>query len=582
MMRKKKSFARTLGLLRKHIPLFILAVLCTILSVIATLFIPILVGKGVDTIIEAQHVLFDELFKIMVWIAGVIAIGSISSYGMQFLMNVLIHRMMKDLREQVFHKLLNVPISYIDSHSQGDLIMRIIGDVDQLGDGLLQAFTQLVSGVITIIITIVFMFSVSYEIALIVVCLTPLSLIVASLIARFSFKTMKKQAEIKGRLSAHTNEMMDLQRVIISYDYQDESEEKFQKINQELSKVGVKAQFLSSLVNPSTRFINSIVYAFVGIFGALKAIGGNFSVGDLTVFLSYASTYTKPFNDISSVAAELQNSLASAARIFEVLDEKLEIENENPVCKESYEGNVSIQNISFHYVEDKPLIENFSLEVPKGKMVAIVGPTGAGKTTIINLLMRFYDVSAGRICIDGEDIRNISRENLHEGLGMVLQDTWLFEGSVYDNIAYAKPLASKEEVQAAAVESFADNFIQRLSSGYDTIVSDSSGLSIGEKQLICIARLMLKRPSILILDEATSNIDTRTEILIQKAFKKLMQDKTCFIIAHRLSTIIHADIIIAMKDGHIMETGTHQELLEKKGFYYSIYNAQFADTVGNE
>lgn len=581
-MRKKKSFVRTLGLLRKHIPLFILAVLCTILSVIATLFIPILVGQGVDTIIEAQNVLFDDLFKIMGWIAVVIAIGSISSYGMQFLMNVLIHKMMKDLREQVFHKLLNVPISYIDSHSQGDLIMRIIGDVDQLGDGLLQAFTQLVSGVITIIITIVFMFSVSYEIALIVVCLTPLSLIVASLIARFSFKTMKKQAEIKGRLSAHSNEMMDLQRVIISYDYQDESEEKFQNINAELSKVGVKAQFLSSLVNPSTRFINSIVYAFVGIFGALKAISGSFSVGNLTVFLSYASSYTKPFNDISSVAAELQNSMASASRIFEVLDERIEVEIENPICKESYDGNVSIEDVSFHYVADKPLIENFSLEVPKGKMVAIVGPTGAGKTTIINLLMRFYDVTSGRICIDSEDIRNISRENLHEGLGMVLQDTWLFEGSVYDNIAYAKPSATKEEVQAAAVESFADNFIQRLSSGYDTIVSDSSGLSIGEKQLICIARLMLKRPSILILDEATSNIDTRTEILIQKAFKKLMQDKTCFIIAHRLSTIIHADIIIAMKDGHIMETGTHQELLEKKGFYYSIYNAQFADTVGNE
>ena len=572
---KNKAFNRTLKLIKRHMWLFIIAIICTIISVVSTLFIPIKVGEGIDMIIDFHNVDFNSLYLLLVVIGIIIACNAISSFLMQLLMNILINKMMKDLRCQVFDKLINVPISFIDSHSHGDLIMRIIGDIDQLGDGLLQAFTQLISGVITIVITLVFMFSVSYQVALIVVCLTPISLIVASLIARFSFKTMQKQAEIKGRLSAHTNEMMDMQRVVISYDYQQKSIEKFKNINNELAKVGVKAQFLSSLVNPSTRFINSIVYAFVGVFGALKAISGTFSVGNLTVFLSYASSYTKPFNDISSVAAEFQNALASAVRIFEIIDVKDEVEDANAIIKPNYIGHVKFDNVSFKYVENRPLIENFSLDIKPGSQVAIIGPTGSGKTTIINLLMRFYDVGSGAILIDDTDIKKIKRDNLHEGLGMVLQDTWLFKGSVYDNIRYAKPDATKEEIIMAAKESFAHNFIERLPNGYDTIISDDSGLSIGEKQLLCIARLMLKRPPILILDEATSNIDTRTEVLIQKAFKKLMTNKTSFIIAHRLSTIIHSDLIIAMKDGHIMETGTHEELMRKKGFYYQIYEAQF-------
>lgn len=574
-MKSMKVKRRIVKLIAKQKFLFIFALLATIIQVSASLVLPIIIGKAVDQIQGINNVNFSFLFKIIFVLIVVIFINGLFGFLMQYLMNVITNSLLKELREKAFIKLLFMPISYLDSSSQGDLVMRLIGDVDQLGDGLLQALNQLISGIITIITTLVFMLVVSYQVALIVICLTPISLLTASLIARASYKTIQAQAKIKGELSGHINEMFDMGKVVIAYDYKDKAFRKTKEINDRLYKVGVKAQFYSSLVNPSTRFVNSLVYAAVGVFGAIRAVGGLITVGDLTVFLNYASSYTKPFNDISSVASELQNSFASARRIFEIID--LEILNDdNLLDLPEVEGNVSFQNVSFSYVKDKPLINNFSLDVKHGTKVAIVGPTGAGKTTIINLLMRFYNLNEGKILIDGNDISKFKRSSLRNNIGMVLQDTWLYKASIKDNINYGSN-ASFNEIEKAAKLAYADEFITRMPCGYDTIVSDDSGLSIGEKQLLCISRLMLRRPKILILDEATSNIDTRTEQLVQKAFLKLMENKTAFIIAHRLSTIKNADLILVLKDGNIVEVGKHAELLEKNGFYKTIYEAQYAN-----
>lgn len=573
-MKKDNVKRRIVALLAKQKLTLFFAITATIIQVAASLVIPIVIGMAIDQIRGTNDVDFTYLLKVVYMLLGLIIINGFFGYFMQYLMNRITNKLLQELREKAFYKLEYMPIAFLDSASQGDLIMRLIGDVDQLGDGLLQALNQLVSGLITIITTLVFMLVVSYQVALIVICLTPLSLLTASLIARASYKTIQAQAKIKGEYSGHLNEMFDLSKVVIAYDYQDKAIKKAQEINERLYKVGVKAQFYSSLVNPSTRLINSLVYASVGVYGAMRAVAGLITVGDLTVFLNYASSYTKPFNDISSVASELQNSFASARRIFALIDLELEKEEETTV-NSNLGGNVTFKDVSFSYVKERPLITNFSLDIKSGTKVAIVGPTGAGKTTIINLLMRFYEINSGQILIDGKDIKKISKQDLRNNIGMVLQETWLYKASIKDNISYGSN-ASLEEVKEAATKAFADDFINRMEKGYETIVSDDSGLSVGEKQLLCISRLMLRDPNILILDEATSNIDTRTEQLVQGAFLNLMKNKTAFIIAHRLSTIKNADIILVLKDGNIVEMGNHKELLAKDGFYKSIYESQFA------
>lgn len=571
---KDKTLIRILKVLFRHKILLFLAIISSIIQVLATLLIPIVVARGINYLIGENNVDFTILNGVIILVLLLGLAEAIYGYLMQYLMAYVTNNTVKDIRDELFNKLSNLPISYIDTHKEGDLIMRLIGDADQLGDGLLQALTSLISGLITIILTLTFMLVVSYQVGLIVICLTPLSLLSAYLIARMSYKTFKKQASIKGDLSACYNESFNMLMIFKSYNYEEEIYTKAKNINNDLYKIGVKAQFLSSLVNPTTRLINSLVYASVGIYGALRAVSGLILVGDLTVFLNYAQSYTKPFNDISQVMTELQNSLASARRIFQVIDEKIANYEVTDVLTE-VKGEVEFKDVNFSYVLDKPLITNFNLKVKPNSKIAIVGPTGAGKTTIINLLMRFYETTSGDILIDNKDIKKLDYHNLRDNIGMVLQDTWTFNGSILENIMYGNNNASKDDCVKAAKESQADSFITRLKDGYNTILDNDTNLSEGQRQLLCITRVMLKKPKILILDEATSNIDTRTEVLVGEAFNKLMQGRTSFIIAHRLKTIIDADLIIVLNKGHIVEMGKHNELLAKKSYYKDIYEAQF-------
>lgn len=553
------------------------AVVSALLSVSMVLYAPILIGKGIDQIVAPGKVAFDQLLPILGELIAVALLGALFQWLMTLCTNMVTYKTVRDLRVCVFNKLEEIPLSKIDSRSHGDIISRIINDIDSISDGLLQGFSQLFTGIITIVITLGYMLAINFKVGLVVVVITPLSLFVASFIAKHSFSMFRRQSAIKGQLSGCIEELVGNQKVVKAFCYEERAQKEFDRINHELYDAGVKAQFYSSLTNPCTRFVNSVVYAAVALVGALSCIGGGFTVGALSSFLTYANQYTKPFNEISGVVTELQTALASAKRVFAVMDESAETPDEPDAAYPSRaEGRVEIDHVSFSYHKEHPLIQDFNLKVQPGQRIALVGPTGCGKTTMINLLMRFYDTDEGEIRVDGVPSQKIARDALRSLYGMVLQDTWMFKGSVRDNIAYGKPDATDEEVVAAAKAAFAHSFIMRLPQGYDTILSEDGGnISQGQKQLLCIARAMLTKPSILILDEATSSIDTRTEVKIQKAFAEMMKGHTSFVVAHRLSTIREADCILVMRDGKIIEQGTHTELLEKNGFYHELYYSQF-------
>ena len=561
-----------------HIWLLVVALILTVVSVAATLYAPILMGDGIDLIIDKGNVDFDGLVPILIRLAIVVAITGVSQWLMSLCTNKVTYNTVRDIRNDAFRNLQKLPLKYIDSHPHGDIMSRLITDVEQISDGLLMGFAQLFTGIVTIFGTLFFMLSINVKITLIVVVITPLSLFVARFIAKNTFKLFQKQSEARGEMTSLVEEMIGNQKIVKAFAYENESEEKFDVLNKNLQQVGVKATFFSSLTNPSTRFINGLVYTSVGIIGAFAAISGGFSVGQLSCFLTYANQYTKPFNEISGVITELQSAFASAKRVFEIIDEPAEIpDSPDAVTLESVDGTLKAENVSFSYNPDIPLIENFNLSVNSGQRIAIVGPTGCGKTTVINLLMRFYDVTGGEIILSSVPIKQCTRDSMRSMYGMVLQETWLKTGTIRDNIAYGKPGASIEEITAAAKAAHCHGFIKRLPNGYDTVISEDGGtLSQGQKQLLCIARVMLALPPMLILDEATSSIDTRTEILIQQTFNEMMKGRTSFIIAHRLSTIKEADCILVMNSGHIIEQGTHKELMNKNGFYADLYNSQFS------
>lgn len=548
--------------------------LLAILYVGATLVTPILVGYAIDEINEGL-INTNKILVYIITLVVIIILGAFAGYFMNYMLSRVTFLTIRDMRNDTFSKLLNVSVKTLDTRAHGDIIARITTDLDVVQDGMIQSLTEALTGIITILVTLIFMLVLNYQIGLIVVALTPLSLIVAAIIARLSFNTVKNTSKTKGDLTSFVNEMIENQKVVIAYNHEEKNEEVFKALDKELYKHGVNAQFYSSLSNPSTRFINAIIYLVVATFGSLTIINGSnlLTVGLLSTFLSYASQYTKPFNSISAVWAELQNSISSLKRIYEWID--LGEIDKNGMTLNNPSGEVIFNDISFSYNGKKQIIKNFNLKVNPGEKVAIVGPTGCGKTTLINLLMKFYEVNTGQILVDGKNINEIDEKSYRENIGMVLQDTWLFDGTIYENIAYGKEVASKEEVVEAAKNAYADDFIMRLPLGYDTHVSADDGVSIGEKQLLCIARLMLRMPNILILDEATSNIDILTEIKVTKAFNKMMKGRTTFIIAHRLQTIKSADKIVVMKDGKIVEMGRHEELLAKNGFYKEIYNSQF-------
>ena len=556
------------------------AVVSALLSVSMVLYAPILIGKGIDQIVAPGKVAFDQLLPILGELIVVALLGALFQWLMTLCTNMVTYKTVRDLRVCVFNKLEEIPLSKIDSRSHGDIISRIINDIDSISDGLLQGFSQLFTGIITIVITLGYMLAINFKVGMVVVVITPLSLFVASFIAKHSFSMFRRQSAIKGQLSGCIEELVGNQKVVKAFCYEERAQKEFDRINHELYDAGVKAQFYSSLTNPCTRFVNSVVYAAVALVGALSCIGGGFTVGALSSFLTYANQYTKPFNEISGVVTELQTALASAKRVFAVMDEPAETPDDPDAAHPSRtEGRVEIDHVSFSYHKEHPLIQDFNLKVQPGQRIALVGPTGCGKTTMINLLMRFYDTDEGEIRVDGVPSQKIARDALRSLYGMVLQDTWMFKGSVRDNIAYGKPDATDEEVVAAAKAAFAHSFIMRLPQGYDTILSEDGGnISQGQKQLLCIARAMLTKPSILILDEATSSIDTRTEVKIQKAFAEMMKGHTSFVVAHRLSTIREADCILVMRDGKVIEQGTHTELLQKNGFYHELYYSQFVRT----
>ncbi|CUX71621.1 putative ABC transporter ATP-binding protein [Clostridium sp. C105KSO15] len=551
---------------------------CAFVTVLLTLYVPILIGRAIDCIVGAGAVDFTGMWTILKQIGIIVAITAAAQWLMSHINNLITYRVVKDIRTQAFNKLEILPLKYIDSHSHGDIINRIITDIDQFSDGLLMGFTQLFTGVLTILGTLVFMFSMNPSITVVVVLVTPVSLFVASFIARRTFRMFKMQSQTRGELTSLVEEMLGNQKVVQAFAHEADAQEKFEDINENLRIWSLKATFFSSITNPATRFVNSLVYASVGIAGAFAAVKGLLSVGQLASFLSYANQYTKPFNEISGVVTELQNALASAARVFELIDEEPQVpENPDAAVLSNAKGEISLKHVYFSYNPEVALIEDMNLNVRPGQRVAIVGPTGCGKSTVINLLMRFYDVNSGSIRVDGTDVRHMTRQSLRTSYGMVLQETWLKSGTIRENIAYGKPDANEEEIILAAKESHAHSFIRRMPEGYDTIVSEDGGnLSQGQKQLLCIARVMLCLPPMLILDEATSSIDTRTEIKIQKAFGKMMEGRTSFIVAHRLSTIKEADVILVMRDGHIIEQGTHESLLSQNGFYAQLYNSQFA------
>lgn len=571
------TLLKVLSYIKKYKLYIILSLVTAAVTVASSLYIPILTGDAIDYIIGPGKVDYSAILKIIIEACVVMGITAISQWIMNTCNNRITFHVVRDIRDEAFKKIEILPLKYIDANSYGDIVSRVIADTDQFADGLLMGFTQLFTGVLTIVGTLGFMLSINAGITLIVVLITPLSLFVASFIAKHTFSMFKLQSQTRGEQTALIDEMIGNQKVVQAFGYQDDSLARFDVINDKLQHYSLRAIFFSSITNPATRFVNSLVYAGVGIFGAFFAINGRLTVGQLSCFLSYANQYTKPFNEISGVITEIQNAIACAARIFELIEEEPQIpDSDNAVTMPAVKGNIDIEHVYFSYVPDRPLIEDFNLKVKPGQRVAIVGPTGCGKTTLINLLMRFYDVNSGTISVDGTSIMNMTRHSLRQNIGMVLQDTWLKTGTIRDNIVMGKPDATDEEVIAAAKASHADSFIKRLPDGYNTwITEDGGSLSQGQKQLLCITRVMLCLPPMLILDEATSSIDTRTELKIQHAFAQMMQGRTSFIVAHRLSTIREADIILVMKDGKIIEQGRHEELLAKGGFYATLYNSQF-------
>ncbi len=577
-MNKAGTIRKVLSYMKRYIPLLVISLALSVVTVALTLYFPILTGRAIDLIVGKGKVDFTAMTAILTRAAIIVVIAAATQWLTNICNNRMTYNIVRDIRRDAFLNIEKMPLSYIDSHSHGDMVSRIIADVDTFSEGLLMGFTQLFTGIATIAGTLIFMLTIDVKISCIVVLITPLSLFVASFITKKTYSMFQLQTRTRGEQTSLIDEIVGNEKVVQAFNHEDEALEQFDEINDRLQKCSLRATFFSSLTNPCTRFVNSLVYAGVGIFGAMSALTGGITVGQLSCFLSYANQYTKPFNEISGVITELQNALACAARIFELIEEKKEIPDaSDAVILEEADGRVDIEDVYFSYVPDKKLIEDFNLHVKPGQRVAIVGPTGCGKTTIINLLMRFYDVNSGTIKVSGHDIRKITRESLRDNYGMVLQETWLKKGTIRDNIIMGKPDATDEEIIAAAKASHAHSFIRRLPKGYDTEIGEDGGsLSQGQKQLLCITRVMLCLPPMLILDEATSSIDTRTEIKIQKAFLTMMQGRTSFIVAHRLSTIREADIILVMKDGKIIEQGNHESLLAANGFYANLYNSQFA------
>ena len=573
---RKATLTRVLHKIRPYSLFVVCSLIVAAVSVAAQLYIPILCGDAIDLMLGKGNVDFAGVGRIIVEVLVVAVVAAFAQWLLSVCNNRITFSVSRDLRNEALRKIQTLPLSYLDSHPSGDIVSRMVADVDTFADGLLMGFTQLFSGVLTILGTLLFMLSENVVITLVVVCITPLSLLVASFLAKRSYKYFQGQSSVRGEQTALVNEMIEGQKVVQAFGHEAESLEAFDEVNGRLQDVSLKAIFFSSMTNPATRFVNNIVYAGVGLVGALYAVRGGITIGQLSVFLNYANQYTKPFNEISGVVTELQNALACAARVFELLDADDQIPEAENAAVLQPDGHVQLEDVSFRYLPDRPLIEGLSLDVKPGQRIAIVGPTGCGKTTLINLLMRFYDVNGGSIKVSGTDIRDVTRASLRGSYGMVLQDTWLRAGTVRENIAYGKPDATLDEVVAAAKAAHADSFIRRLPDGYDTVIAEDGGnISQGQKQLLCIARVMLCLPPMLILDEATSSIDTRTEVRIQKAFARMMQGRTSFIVAHRLSTIREADVILVMKDGHIVEQGNHDELLAAGGFYAKLYNSQF-------
>lgn len=572
-----KTIKRLLQYIKPFKKNLIAAVISAFIGILFSLLVPVFIGYGVDCMVGVDNVDFKRLIQICIALAAIILVSALFQWIMTYHSNKLSYYTVEQMRNDVMEKLTRVPLSFIDSTTHGDLINTVVTDIDIVGTGLLQGFTQVFSGIVTILGTLVFMFTINPIIALVVVVLTPLSFFVASFIAKHSHDKYREQAKLRGKMTGYASEMIECETLVKAYSMEESVEENFDKMNRDLQKVGVIAHFYSALSNPCTRFVNAMVYAGVAIAGAYLCVTGKLSVGALTSFLAYCSQYTKPFNEISGVVAEFQNAVASANRVFQLLDTVNESDDSALEKLVVQDGTVGFSHVDFAYSKKKPLIRDFNLDVKSGQTIAIVGPTGCGKTTMINLLMRFYDVNAGKITVDGKDIRTVTRDSLRGAFGMVLQDTWLFRGTVRENIAYGVPDATEEEIREAAKKAHAHSFIKRLPNGYDTVLTENGdNISEGQKQLLCIARVMLKRPPMLILDEATSNIDTRTEVRIQKAFAALMEGRTSFIVAHRLSTIRNADVILVMRDGQIIEKGKHEELLAQNGFYAQLYNSQFA------
>ena len=573
---RKATLNRVLHKIRPYSAFVVCSLLVAAVSVAAQLYIPILCGDAIDKMLGKGNVDLAGVLRIAVSILVVAAVAALAQWLLSVCNNRITFSVSRDLRNEALRKIQTLPLSYLDSHPSGDIVSRMVADVDTFADGLLMGFTQLFSGILTILGTLLFMLRENVPITLVVVCITPLSLVVAGFLAKRSYGYFQSQSTVRGKQTALVNEMIEGQKVVQAFGHEAESLAAFDEVNGQLQDVSLKAIFFSSLTNPATRFVNNIVYAGVGLVGALYAVRGGITIGQLSVFLSYANQYTKPFNEISGVVTELQNALACAARVFELLDAEDQVPEAENAAALQPDGHVQLQDVSFRYLPDRPLIEGLSLDVQPGQRIAIVGPTGCGKTTLINLLMRFYDVNSGSIKVSGTDIRDVTRASLRGSYGMVLQDTWLRAGTVRENIAYDKPDATMDEVIAAAKAAHAHSFIRRLPDGYDTVIAEDGGnISQGQKQLLCIARVMLCLPPMLILDEATSSIDTRTEVRIQKAFARMMQGRTSFIVAHRLSTIREADVILVMKDGHIVEQGNHDQLLAQGGFYAKLYNSQF-------
>ena len=575
---RSATLRKVLNYVRRYWPALIVSLVLALVYVAMSLYIPILVGQAIDKIIEAGKVDFAAIWKYLLTILICAGIAGLSQWVMNELNNRITFRVTRDIRQEAFRHIQVLPLSYLDKHPHGDVVSRVIGDVDTFADGLLMGFTQLFTGVMTILGTLIFMLAISWEIALVVICITPLSLLVANFIAKRTYSMFQEQSKTKGEQTALIDESIENMKVVKAFSHEDETMDRFDEINDRLEKCSLRAIFFSSMTNPATRFVNSVVYAGVGLVGALIAIGGGISVGNLTSFLNYANQYTKPFNEISGVVTELQNALACAGRVFALMEEPARSpEPEEPQYPQVVRGEVKLNDMSFSYVPEKPLIRDLNLDIKPGQRVAIVGPTGCGKTTIINLLMRFYDPQEGSISLDGVNTLAMNRGDLRRSVGMVLQDTWLMAGTVRENIAMGKPDATEDEIVAAAKQAHAHSFIKRLPKGYDTVIGESGGnLSQGQRQLLCIARVMLCLPPMLFLDEATSSIDTRTELKIQKAFDTMMQGRTSFIVAHRLSTIQEADVILVMRDGQVVEQGKHDDLLARKGFYSELYESQFA------